>query len=83
MRASAEANGGLATPGHAPSSSDKVRALKMFKNGNNDAQTGKDHHRSMSAMSKRTTLAFQDDDAEVRLGVVRLFRPPLRAFVHT
>lgn len=72
MRASADVNGGgLATtqPGHAPSSSDKLRALKMFKNGNSDAASNKEHQRSMSVMSKRTTLAFQDNEAESENGM--------------
>ncbi|KAG8786929.1 hypothetical protein FRB91_010466 [Serendipita sp. 411] len=69
-RSSAEAsnaNGGLLTSGHAPSSSDKMRGLKMFKNSSMDAQLGKDHQRSMSVMSdatKKTMVAFQNTETE-------------------
>ncbi|KAG8829110.1 hypothetical protein FRC17_007126 [Serendipita sp. 399] len=66
-RSSAETNGGLLASGHAPQSSDKMRGLKMFKNSSFDAQTGKDHQRSMSVMSdatKRTMLAFQNGETE-------------------
>lgn len=62
-------DGSLLSPGHAPSpSSDKTRALKMFKTSS-DSQSGKEHQRTTSVMSestKRTLIAFQDQEAEVR-----------------
>ncbi|KIM20650.1 hypothetical protein M408DRAFT_129207 [Serendipita vermifera MAFF 305830] len=81
MRASADASGPtFLTSGHPPSSADKARAIKMFKNSS-ESQSGKDHQRTTSAMSestKRTMLAFQNQEAEVsrQLGSFHSRRPP-------
>ena len=66
-RSSAEVSGAFLTSGHPPSSADKARAIKMFKNGS-ESQSSKDHQRNTSIMSdstKRTMLAFQNQEAEV------------------
>ena len=66
-RASGDTSGAFLTSGHPPSSADKARAIKMFKNSS-ESQSNKDHQRTTSAMSdstKRTMLAFQNQEAEV------------------
>lgn len=61
-------DGGLLSPRHAASpSTDKGRSLKTFKSSS-DSQSGKEHQRTTSVMSdstKRTLIAFQDQEAEV------------------
>jgi hypothetical protein len=66
-RSSADVSGAFLTSGHPPSSADKARAIKMFKNGS-ELQSNKDHQRNTSIMSdstKRAMLAFQNQEAEV------------------